>query len=136
MLQAEQQFAPALFAFAIAGQNRNEFFATICGISDQNQNALFSIGIILQPDVDVDSIGPDVNVVPLREVTFRPLLVFVGPLFFESDDDVGTEAFGSFYDQCLQSFLKRTSGDSLEVQPRNQLFDRVRFIQVRRQHLR
>lgn len=35
------------------------------------------VGIVLEPDVDVDAVGPGVNVLLLREITFRPLLIFV-----------------------------------------------------------
>ena len=47
MLQAEQQFAPALFAFAIAVQNRDPFLATICCGTDQHEHALLFMGIVL-----------------------------------------------------------------------------------------
>ena len=45
------------------------------------QECTVFVGFVLQPDVDVNAVGPHVDVVLLREVTLRPCLVLIGPLF-------------------------------------------------------
>tara|TARA_R110002072_G_C7973240_1_gene535029 strand:- start:10028 stop:10186 length:159 start_codon:yes stop_codon:yes gene_type:complete len=41
MFQTDQQFASALFAFAITIEDRNQFFTSIGCCTDQHKNALF-----------------------------------------------------------------------------------------------
>jgi hypothetical protein len=54
-----KQFPPGLGAFPITIDNRSEFLGAILGSSDQNQHAG---SFFVEPDVEVDSVGPPVNV--------------------------------------------------------------------------
>ncbi len=65
MLEIEQEFAPALFALAIAVEHGDQFFPTVRSGSHQHQQALFLVGVIFQADLDVNAVRPEVDIVLL-----------------------------------------------------------------------
>ncbi len=134
LLQVQEEFTPTLLALAVAIEHCNQLLRAIGRGSHQHKNALFLVGIVFQPNFDVDAIGPDVNVLFLGKVTPAPLDVLFGPLLLESDDHVGAEAFSLLANQSLQGFSKIIGGNSFEVEPRDQLFDRLGSTKVSRQH--
>lgn len=76
------------------------------------------------------------NVLFAAQVSLHPLVVFVRPLFLQSDDHVCTEPLCTFTHEGLQGFAKIARGDSLEVKPGDQLLNRVGPPQIGRQDTR
>ena len=62
LLQVQQQLAPALFAFAVAIEHRDQFLLAIGRGAHQHQQTLLFVGIVFQSNLGVNAIGPDVNV--------------------------------------------------------------------------
>ena len=58
-LHLDQQFAPALGAFAHADLEADQFLLALRRGADQHEHAL---GLVLHPGLQVDAVGPDVDV--------------------------------------------------------------------------
>ena len=70
------------------------------------------IGVVFEPHLHVNSVGPDVDVMLAREIILAPLFVFVAPLLLESADDVGTQPSRPLANERLQGFSEVTGGDA------------------------
>ena len=56
---------------------------------------MLRIALVPQPHVHVNAVGPDVDVLLVREITMAPLLVLLAPLVLKADDDVGLNPLAS-----------------------------------------
>ena len=59
-LDLDQKLSPALGALAHAGLEADQFLLAFRRSADQHQDAL---GLILHPGLEVDAVGPDIDVV-------------------------------------------------------------------------
>ena len=57
----QQQLAPRLFALPVAIGDRDELLRSVPGGAHQHQNALPFVVGVLEPDVEVHAVGPDVG---------------------------------------------------------------------------
>ena len=85
-LHVDQQLPPALGAFPHADLKPDQFLPAFRRGSDEDQHAL---GLLLHPGLQVDPVGPDVDVAPGRQVPLLPAIVFGLPLGREAPDDRG-----------------------------------------------
>jgi hypothetical protein len=92
--------------------------SSVAPIRTSTRAALF-----IEPDIEVDTVGPPVDVTLLAQIALTPFLVISFPSSFEPHD-VGGRQTGSFLAQDRgQSFSKISSRDSLQIQHRNQCVD-------------
>src|SRR3954453_2251881 len=82
-LQIKQQTAPVMRAFAGAIGEADQFLAAFRRRTDQHQDALL---FVLEPRLEMDAIGPDVNVALRRQITSLPRGVFVDPTVLQPTD--------------------------------------------------
>ena len=75
-LEIEQKLLPRLRALADAVGKPNQFLLAFGGGADDHQQAL---RIIFEPSLDVDAIGPDVDISFGGQVAIEPAGVFVDP---------------------------------------------------------
>src|SRR5262245_35913682 len=81
----------------------------------------------------MNAVSPNVNESLAAEITTHPSIVFPGPLFLEPDDYIRTQPVGISH-EGLECLGEVAGGNSHEVQPRQQLIDRLTTPQVRRQN--
>jgi hypothetical protein len=129
-LHIKEQLLPGLLALAVAVDDGQELLLATGGRAHQDQDALT---LLLESDVEVDAVGPDVHDPLVREVSTAPFLEVRLPDLLEPHDRRRGEARSIRAEQRSQGFREVARGDALEVQPGNQLFDRLRPTQVRRQ---
>jgi hypothetical protein len=83
----------------------------------------------------VDAVGPNVDVALVLERAAAPLLLLLDPGLLEPNDGRRRQAGSLRADQVLQVLREVAGGDALEVEPGDQLVDRLRPSKVRRQNL-
>ena len=88
-LEIEQQRAPVVSALARAVDKAEQLLLTLGRGADDDQNAL---RLVLQTRLQVDAVGPDVDVALGRQVALAPSLVFVEPDVLEPRDGRGRQA--------------------------------------------
>ncbi len=111
--QVDQELAPALRALSYPDMEAEELLLSLRRGADDDEDAL-RLG--LHPGLEVDAVGPDVDVPAGREVTALPALVFLLPLGREARNHarrqigrVGTEDRG-------QRLLEIAGGDAAQVE--------------------
>ena len=62
----------------IAVRQRDPFLTAVGGGFHPNEDPRLLIHVIFEPDVDVNAVGPDVDVLLFREIAFRPFLAVRG----------------------------------------------------------
>src|SRR6516164_4294359 len=82
-LDIDEQFPPALRAFAYADLEADQLFATLRRCPDHDQYAL---GMRLHACLQVNPVRPDVDIAPSREVALLPRIVFHLPLGRQAGD--------------------------------------------------
>jgi len=76
MLDVHEQFAPALLMFAVSVEETDDFLLSVPGGPHEYEDAL---ALVFQADVEVDPIGPQVDVLAVAEVSFAPGLMLLDP---------------------------------------------------------
>ncbi len=94
LLEIEEQLLPTLLALTDAVDDGDQFLTAFGRGSHEDEQALLLVALVFQPHVDVDAVGPDVDVLLAREIATAPLLVLLAPLLLQPDDDVGAETLG------------------------------------------
>ena len=72
------------------------------------------------PGLEVDAIGPDIDVAPGRQVTLLPARVVVRPSLLQPRDDRGRQVGRVLAQQDAQRLLEITGRDAAQVQDRQQ----------------
>jgi hypothetical protein len=80
-LQLLEQFAPGLSAFTVSINDGQQFFGAIFERSHQNQH---TTAFFIQADVEINAVGPPVNVTFGAQVAPAPGLIFFFPTSLES----------------------------------------------------
>src|SRR5205823_7066583 len=79
--------------------------------------------ILIEPDVEIDAVGPPVNVALLTQVALVPCLVITFPAGLESHNVSGRQSAGSLTQDGLQSFRKISGRDPFKVKGWDQSVD-------------
>ena len=122
--------APQDYAEAVV--HRQQLLAAVFERSHHHQQTL---PFIVQTDVRIDAVGPNVNKTLAAEVALRPSLVLAAPDVFETHHRRRRQAWSVGSQQGLQRLAEIARRDSFQVQPRDQFFDAFRAPQVGRQNL-
>jgi hypothetical protein len=88
-LEIEQQGAPVVSALARAVDKADQLLLALRRGADDDQDAL---RLVLQTRLQVDAVGPDVDVALGRQAALAPSLVFVGPDLLQPCDGRGRQA--------------------------------------------
>ena len=68
LLEIQEQLLPSLLALTDAVDDGHQFLPAFgCG-SHEDEQALLLVSLVFQPHVDVDAVGPDVDVLLAREI--------------------------------------------------------------------
>ena len=121
--QACQQLTPALGALAHPRLEAHEFLASLRRGADEDQNALL---LVLQPTLEIDAIGPHVDVASGRQVAPAPALVLGLPLRLQAADHLRRQARGVLAEQRLQRLLEVPAGHATKVERRQNRIQRPR----------
>src|SRR3954452_2922265 len=98
--------------------------------ADDHQQAL---RIVLEPGLQVDAVGPEIDVALDRQIPLQPARVLVRPDVPEPCDGRGREPTSILAEQGCQRLLEPACGDALEVEDRDQHLEALRAARVRRQ---
>ena len=116
-LQVDQQFAPALGAFTDADLEAEQFLFTFRRGADHHQHAL---GGGLHAGLEVDAVGPDIDVAPGRQVPPLPARIVLRPALLQPRDDRRRQVGRILAEQNTQRLLEITGRDAAQVQDRQQ----------------
>src|SRR5207302_1752456 len=89
---------------------------------------------VFEPGLDVDAIGPDVDVSLGGQVAITPADVLVDPGLLQPRNGRSREPAGVLAEQRAERFLEVTGGDALQVEDRDQHFEALRAPRVGRQN--
>ena len=109
----DEQFAPALGALPDADLEADQLLpARGCG-SDQHQHAF---RLVLHPSLQIDAIGPHVDISPCRQVPRLPARILGLPFGRKTADDRGRQVRGVFTQQGRQRLLEIAGRDAAQIQ--------------------
>jgi hypothetical protein len=106
----------------------NSFFSLKRRTNDHQQ----ALSMVLEPRLDVDAIGPHVNVALGAQIAFQPALVLVSPSVLEPGYGRCGKAAGVLAQQGAERFFEVAGRNALEVQSRNQNLQALRAARVKR----
>jgi hypothetical protein len=129
LLEIEQQALPRKLAFALPVEDADHLLGPVGKGSHDHQHAGPVVG---EAHVEVDAVGPEVDVVPAAEIARVPLLEVGDPALCQTRDVAGREALGPLAQKGLQSLGHGVGGDALEIQQRDQAVQGGRAASVRR----
>ena len=132
-LQIEQQGAPVVSALARAVGEAEQLLLALRRGADDDQDAL---RLVLQTRLQVDAVGPDVDVALGRQVALAPALVFVDPDLLQSRDGRGRQARSILAEQGGQRLLEVAGRDAFQIEDRDQRIEALRAPGVGRQDCR
>ena len=101
--------------------------------ADDDQDAL---RLVLQTRLQIDAVGPDVDVALGRQVPLAPALVFVDPDVLQPRDRRGRQARSILAEQGAERLLEVAGRDALQIEDRDQRIDALRAPGVGRQDCR
>ncbi len=85
-LEVEQQLQPALLALAVAVAQADDVLVADLVGADDHQQALL---VVLEAGLEVDAIGPEVDIALGREIAPQPVLVLRRPVRLQPADGGG-----------------------------------------------
>ena len=80
---------PTLLAFSISIHAGDQFFLAVLSGAHHDEHTLLLISLIFQANLDMNAIHPNVGISLVAQVSAAPRLVLLGPLFFQSNHDIG-----------------------------------------------
>ena len=129
-LQIEQQRAPVMGALARAVGETDQLLPTSRRGADDNEDAL---RIVLQTRLQMNAVGPDIDVALGGKVALVPALVLVDPDLLQPRDRRGRQARSILAEQGGQRFLEVAGRNALQVEDRNQHLQALRAPGIGRQ---
>src|SRR5690606_19780648 len=121
LLQVQQQLLPRDLALALAVYEADEFLLALCGGTDHDEHAG---PLRRKTHVEVDAVGPQIDVALAREIAPTPRSVFLLPDFLETHDVRSAESRGPFAENGREHLREVAGGDTLEVEHRDQGIER------------
>ena len=122
-LDLDKQFSPALGALAHADLEADQFLPALRRGADQHQHAL---GLLLHPGLEVDAVGPDVDVAAGRQVARLPALVLGLPFARQPGDHRGRQVGRVLAQQGSQRLLEVAGREPAQIQDRQQRIQALR----------
>ena len=116
--------------FAAAVGEADQFLRPFRCRADDDENAL---RLVFQTRLQMDAIGPDVDIALGREVALGPSRIIVVPAFLQPTDRRRRKSWRILAEQGRQRLREVAGRDALEVQDRQQRLDRLRASHVGRQ---
>jgi site-specific DNA recombinase len=129
----QEQPLPRLLALAVAVGHGDQLLLALGGRPHQDEDAL---AVLLQADVEMHAVGPDVDVPLALERSLAPGVVFALPGRLEPGDRGRREARGLRPEQGREGLGEVAGADALEVEPGDQLVEAPGPLQIRRQDRR
>ena len=132
-LEIEQQGAPVVSALARAVDQAEQLLLALRRGADDDQDAL---RLVLQTRLQVDAVGPDVDVALGRQVALAPSLVFVDPDVLQPRDGRGRQARSILAEQGGQRRREVAGRHAFQIEDRDQRIEALRTPGVGRQDCR
>src|SRR5450759_4497484 len=101
--------------------------------ADDDKNAL---RLVLEPRLQVDAVGPEIDIALRREVALVPVFVLHGPRLLEAGNRRCRKTGRILADTRGQRLLEAASRDALQVEDRDQHFQALRAPRIGRQDSR
>ena len=122
-LEIEQQGAPVMSALARAVDKAEQLLLALRRGADDDQDAL---RLVLQTRLQVDAVGPDVDVAFGRQVALAPLLVFIDPDVLQPRDGRGRQARSILAEQAASAGAKVAGRYAFQIEDRDQRIEALR----------
>ena len=119
-LQPDQQLPPTLGTLSRADLEADQLLLALGRSADDHQHAL---GLGLQARLQVDAIGPEIDIAPGRQVALLPALVLGLPVAPQPGDHRRREVRGVLAEESGERFLEVAGRDPAQVQDRQQRVD-------------
>ena len=132
-LEIEQQGAPVVSALARAVDKAEQLLLALRRGADDDQDAL---RLVLQTRLQVDAVGPDVDVAFGRRVALAPLLLFLDPDVVPPSDGSGRKAKSILAEQGGQRRREVAGRHAFQIQDRDQRIEALRTPGVGQQDCR
>lgn len=132
-LDVQEQFLPRLLALPLAVLDGDPLLLAVGGGPQQHQEALPAP---FQANVEVDAVGPDVDVVLARQRSLAPVVVLLLPEALQPGDGGGRQPLGVRAQEGGEGLAEVARADPLEVQPGDPLLDALGLPQLRGQDRR
>ena len=132
-LQIEQQIAPVVRALARAIGEADQFLLAFRRRADDDEDAL---RFVLQTRLQMDAVGPDVDVALGRQIALLPRAVLVDPTVLQPRDGGGRQPGSILAEQRRQRLGEVAGRDALQVEDRHQRLQALRAPRVGRQDRR
>src|ERR1700741_1196438 len=111
-LQIEQQFFPGLRTLAHTVDQADQLLLALGRGTDDDQQALRGV---LEPGLDVDAVGPEVDVTLGGEIALAPARILLRPGLLEPSDGRGREPASVLAEQRDQCLIEVAGRDALQV---------------------
>src|SRR4029077_14719531 len=111
----------------------DQFLAAFRRRADQHEDALL---FVFEAGLEMDAIGPDVDVTLRRQIALLPRSVLVEPAVLQAADGGCRQPGGILAEQRSQRLREVAGRDTLQVKDRQQRLDRLRPAHVWRQDRR
>src|SRR5205085_1161273 len=112
VLQIEQQFTPILRALARAVGKTEQLLPALRRRADDDQDALLGV---FKTGLQVNAVGPHIDVVLGRQIALPPMLVLVEPDLLQPRDGRGRQARRILAEQRSKRLLEIAGRDALQV---------------------
>ena len=133
LLQAAKKVSPAVRVFAEPVHDTKNILVPVFISANNNQHTLT---IIVQARIEVDTIGPDVDVALSREVALAPRFVLVPPSRLQPRNRGRGQSISIWPHKRSQCLAEVTCRDPLQIQPGQKLFDGFGLAQIGRHQRR
>ena len=130
VLQIEQQLTPVLGALACTVGKAEQLLPALRRRADDDQDALLGV---FKTGLEVDSVGPHVDVALGRQIALPPMLVLVAPDFLQPSNSRGRQARCILAEQRSKRLLEIAGRDALQVKDRDQHLQAPRAPRIGRQ---
>ena len=118
-VQGKKEFHPRELALAVAVENGDEILGAIVTGADDDENALPFVLRVLEPHVEVDAVGPEIDIACAGEITLGPHPVFLFPLLLQSHDSACGQSLRVLSEDSLKGFREVARGDPFQIKDRD-----------------
>src|SRR5215211_1130849 len=115
--KSSSSFTPILGALACAVGEAEQLLSALRGRADDDQDALLGI---FKAGLQVNAVGPHVDIALGRQIALPPMLVFVEPDLLQPRDGRGRQARRILAEQGRKRLLEIAGREALQVKDRDQ----------------